>query len=133
MRQIIFTLFCLLVINLSASFGQARVTGTVLDQDEAPIIGAVVTVSGETGEKNTITDLDGIFEFTNLDGTYDKLIIHSLGFKNYEQALDASNIGTPFTITLKTDALLLQSVEVVGRARTDYISDYSFFFNYRML
>ena len=126
MRQLIFTLFCLLVINLSASFGQARVTGTVLDQDEAPIIGAVVTVSGETGEKNTITDLDGIFEFTNLDGTYDKLIIRSLGFKNYEQVLDASNIGTPFTITLKTDALLLQSVEVVGRARTDYNSDYSF-------
>jgi len=126
MRQLIFTLFCLLVINLSTSFGQTSLTGSVINENQEPVIGAVVRLEGSSGDKNTITDFDGNFEFANLTGNYDKLIVSSLGFKTYEQMLDASNMRTSLSITLETDALLLQSVEVVGRARTDYNSDYSF-------
>ena len=96
MRQSIFTLFCLLVINLSAGFGQARLTGTVLDSDETPVIGAVVILSGDAGEKNTITDIDGLFEFTNLDGAYDKLIIRYLGFTTYELGANSCQFQNAF-------------------------------------
>jgi len=126
MRQLIFTLFCLLVINLSTGFGQVSLTGTVLEQDQTPIVGAVVTLASQSGEKNAITDFDGNFEFTNIEGSYDKLLVRSLGFKTYETMLSASDMRSPIAITLEADALLLQSVEVVGRARTDYNSDYSF-------
>ncbi|MEM9886662.1 MAG: TonB-dependent receptor [Bacteroidota bacterium] len=110
----------------TVSFAQLNIEGTITDEDNIPVIGAVVRLEGSGGAKNTITDLDGNFEFANLEVIYNKLIVSSLGFKTFEQILDASNVRVPFNITLETDALQLQSVEVVGRARTDYNSDYSF-------
>lgn len=125
MQQLLLTI-SLLLFQLSIGFGQFNLTGTISEEDNTPVIGAVVRLEGVSGEKNAITDVNGNFQFTNLEGKYDKLIISSLGFKTFVQMLDASNINKPFNITLVTDEIQLQSVEVVGRARTDYNSDYSF-------
>ncbi|MEM8523309.1 MAG: TonB-dependent siderophore receptor [Bacteroidota bacterium] len=114
------------LLACAISFAQYNIEGTIADEDNLPVIGAVVNLSGNDGEKNTITDVNGNFKFSDLEESYNKLIVSSLGFKTYELMLDASNVGRPFNITLETDALQLQSVEVVGRARTDYNSDYSF-------
>ncbi|MEM9991869.1 MAG: TonB-dependent receptor, partial [Bacteroidota bacterium] len=125
MRQrLLFLLFTMLAVT--NSFGQNNIEGTITNESEEPVIGAVVNLSGEATEKNTITDSEGRFEFTDLTGTYDKLTISSLGFKTLQQVVTASNSTTPFDITLETDQIQLQSVEVTGRARTDYNSDYSF-------
>ncbi|MEN0048796.1 MAG: TonB-dependent receptor [Bacteroidota bacterium] len=125
MKQILLMIAFFLSV-CTASFAQLNIEGTITDEDNLPVIGAVVRLEGSGGAKNTITDLDGNFEFANLEVSYNKLTVSSLGFKTYELMLDASNVSKPFNITLETDALQLQSVEVVGRARTDYNSDYSF-------
>ena len=125
MRQLL-TIIGLLSINLSLCYGQTELMGKITEEDNTPIIGAVVTLTGNAGDENVITDIDGNFEFSNLEETYDKLLVRSLGFKIYEQMLTAADMGSALNITLEADALLLQSVEVVGRARTDYNSDYSF-------
>jgi len=126
MKRPIFSIILFFAMAISSSFGQSNVNGSIVDEEKIPVIGAVVTLAGPTGEKNTITDINGNFQFDNLKETYDKLIISSLGFKNYELPLDASILQRPITIILETDNIQLQSVEVVGRARTDYNSDYSF-------
>ncbi len=107
------------------SYGQNTLSGTVTDEENLPVIGAIATLSGQSGDKNTVTDVDGNFQFDNVLGTYDKLVIRSLGFNTYELLLDEANISSPINISLETDAIQLQSVEITGRARTDYNSDYS--------
>jgi len=122
-----FLLFTLLFLFCSlVSWGQSEIRGTVTGEGESPLVGAVVTISNSKNEKNTFSDVDGNFEFTNLETTYDKLIIRSIGYETYEQAIETANAANSFNITLETNTLQLQSVEVVGRARTDYNSDYSF-------
>ena len=114
------------IILSNDGIGQSSIQGSITDQDNSPVIGAVVVLSGDNADKNTVTDVNGNFLFENLETTYQKLSIRSIGFKTYEQELDASNITTPLNIVLETDNIQLQSVEVIGRARTDYNSDYSF-------
>lgn len=124
MQQYLLSTLLFVLFAINSTLGQTTVQGTITDEDSAPVIGAVVRLEGNSGEKNTISDVNGNFEFTNLKGNYDKIIINSLGFKTYEQTLDATTI--PLDIALITDEIQLQSVEVIGRARTDYNSDYSF-------
>ncbi|MFK8008030.1 MAG: TonB-dependent siderophore receptor [Saprospiraceae bacterium] len=126
MYKNILTTLLFISIVLNSSYAQFSLKGNITDESNIPVIGAVATLINSTGEENTVTDIDGNFEFTDLDRTYEKLIIRSLGFKTYEQMLDASNFETPLKITLTSDNFQLQSVEVIGRARTDYNSDYSF-------
>ena len=126
MQRYIFSFLLLMFFALSTSYGQSTIKGTITDEDNAPVIGAVVSLSGDTEEQYAITDVNGSFQFDNIDGNYDKLSVRSIGFKTYEQALDAYDTEQPFNITLETDNIQLQSVEVIGRARTDYNSDYSF-------
>lgn len=126
MQQRIFSILLFLTIALNYSLGQTTIQGTITDQENVSVVGAVIKLIGETGEENTISDINGIFKFDELEKTYNKLIVYSLGYKTYEQALDASNSNSPINITLETDNFQLQSVEVVGRARTDYNSNYSF-------
>lgn len=126
MQQRIFSILLFLTIALNYSLGQTTIQGTITDQENVSVVGAVIKLIGETGEENTISDIDGNFKFDELEKTYNKLIVYSLGYKTYEQALDASISNSSINITLETDNFQLQSVEVVGRARTDYNSNYSF-------
>ena len=126
MQRHIFSILLFLILAINSSYGQSSISGTITDGDNVSVIGAVVTLSNDIQKENTVTDLNGNFQFDNLDQTYNKLMVRSLGYKNYEQKLNAANFETPLTITLETDNIQLQSVEVIGRARTDYNSDYSF-------
>ncbi|MEM0991389.1 MAG: TonB-dependent siderophore receptor [Bacteroidota bacterium] len=125
MKQILLIFFFLIGV-LATTFAQVNIEGSITDEDDNPVIAAVVRLEGSGVEKTTITDTDGQFKFMNLTGKYDRMIISSLGYQTYEQAFDMSQAGSPINITLTADEILLQSVEVVGRARTDYNSEYSF-------
>lgn len=126
MERHLFLTLLIIFSCLHFGFSQNVISGVITDSDKLPVVGAVVTLTNPTGELNAISDANGNFEFANLKETYDKLIVRSLGFKTYEETLDPTNLATPFNISLTTDNFQLQSVEVVGRARTDYNSDYSF-------
>lgn len=108
-------------------WGQETVTGSIIDDQGDPIVGATITMQGILGTFGKLTDNQGQFEFSVPEGNY-TLEIRYLGFQSYNQEVEVLttsplNVGV---ITLNEGTEQLQSVEVVGRARTDYNSDYSF-------
>ena len=82
------------------------VTGTVVDNNGEPIIGANVMVKGTTN--GVITDIDGKFVLSNAKGT---LHISFVGYKTVEVPLTNQ---TNYQIVLQEDTELLDEVVVVG-------------------
>ena len=82
-------------------------TGTVVDSEGEPIIGASVLVVGTT--LGAATDFDGNFSIPNVKAG-STLHITSVGFS----AVDVKWNGTPLHITLSEDAKLLDEVVAIG-------------------
>ncbi len=100
-------LFTLLFISLAA-YAQQKVTGTVVDESGAPVIGATVQVKGTT-QGATITDVDGKFDIKCLGDA--SLVISSIGFVAAEVPV---NNQTNLNIVLKTDDQALDEVVVTA-------------------
>lgn len=127
MKTLTSILKVLIILTGCGLWAQERVTGSVIDAQNEPIIGATITLKGAKGMFGKLTDSEGRFELSVPQGNY-ALEIRYLGFQSYRDNLeinaDASlDLGT---LVLNEGTEQLQSVEVVGRARTDYNSDYSF-------
>lgn len=84
-----------------------RITGTVLDVENTPVIGANVIEVGTTN--GTITDVDGNFSLNVNDGAFIK--ISYMGY--LEQVIDTKEKAS-FNITLVEDTHALEEVVVVG-------------------
>jgi len=126
-RKIYFT-FVGLVISLNL-FSQSTISGTIVNSDNIPLIGANVTALDETdNEVGTTTDIKGSFELDlNTAGSYN-INVSYISYDDYNKKVnvDGSTDTKLGEITLLDSELMLQSVEVVGRKRQDYNSDYSF-------
>jgi len=126
-RKIYFT-FVGLVISLNL-FSQSTISGTIVNSDNIPLIGANVTALDETdNEVGTTTDINGSFELDlNTAGNYN-INISYISYDDYNKKVnvDGSTDTKLGEITLLDSELMLQSVEVIGRKRQDYNSDYSF-------
>ena len=98
---------CTLGMMLSVSaFAKNKVSGTVVDANGQPLIGAgVVLVSDKT--VGSITDVDGAFTLNAAPGT--QIEISSIGYKT--QILSAS---AGMKIVLEEDVNLLDDVVVIG-------------------
>ncbi len=119
--------FLLFLLCSCATFAQVQVTGTIVDAKNTPIIGATISLKNTANTFEKLTDNSGQFEINAPSGNYN-FEVRYLGFQAYKNTIEVSE-GTPLdigTITLAEGTEQLQSVEVVGRARTDYNSDYSF-------
>lgn len=93
--------------GITQSDQQKRTTGTVVDQNGDPIIGASVTVKGAT--IGTVTDLDGKF---SLDiPANSTLLVRYVGYINQEVRVGDQ---TQLNITLREDTQSLDEVVVVG-------------------
>ena len=91
--------------SLAVQQDKKTVSGTVVDANGEPIIGATVK---EVGTQNaTITDVNGTFKLNVKPGAM--LTVSSVGFK--EQTVKASD---KVDVTLKEDAEVLEQVVVVG-------------------
>ncbi|WP_075343873.1 TonB-dependent receptor [Tenacibaculum agarivorans] len=122
--------FVVLILVLQTGFSQSKITGKILDIDSNPIPGATILVANEDlGEqKGDTSDMDGDFSIQVSNAGIYKIQITFIGFKSYTKQITVVenqevNLGT---IVLKEAAELLQSVEIIGRKRKDYNSDYSF-------
>ena len=101
----------LMVFAAFASFANAqdlKVSGTVVDDNGEPIIGASVSVKGTTN--GVVTDLDGKFTLTNVSKN-SSLVISYVGFT--QQTVTVTS-GKPLSITLKEDSRTLDELVVVG-------------------
>ena len=88
-----------------------KVTGTVIDQSNEPIIGAIVQVKG-VKDKGTATDMNG--KFTLLapkDGT---LVVSCIGMKSKEV-----KVAPVLKVVLSDNAEMLSEVVVTGMVATD--------------
>ena len=101
----LFVLFCCL-FSVSAT-AQGVVTGVVTDEAKEPLIGVTILVRGTS--TGTVTDYDGAFSINA--GPSATLDISYLGYKSKAVAVNGrSNL----TVTLATNAEILDEVVVVG-------------------
>ena len=116
-----------LIVQLG--FSQAKISGKIVDKNETPIVGANVILTNTAKQKTgMVSDNKGNFNIDiQKDGTYNIRITY-IGFKTYVKEITITtnenlDLGT---ISLMQSVEALQSVEVIGRIRKDYNSDYSF-------
>mgnify|MGYP001601420505 FL=1 len=126
MKKYFLITICLLVFGLS--YGQ-KLIGNIVDQESNPIFGATISYSNSFGDKGgTISEENGefILELPR-SGEYNITITY-IGYnsKKFQQIFNQNKSYNMGRIGLEEGVQVLQSVEVVGRARQDYNSDYSF-------
>lgn len=97
---------CAVVLMTGLSASAQTVTGTVLDENDDPLIGASVRVLGE--QVGVATDFDGNFSLPNALGK--KLTVTFVGYHSQEFKADKSNL----TIRMVPDSELLDEVVVIG-------------------
>ncbi|WP_301886687.1 SusC/RagA family TonB-linked outer membrane protein, partial [Bacteroides congonensis] len=85
----------------------SKLTGTVVDANGEPVIGANVTVVGTT--LGTITDIDGRFSLNANSGAKIKI-----SFIGYKEKVVTIKKGISFNIVLEEDAQSLGEVQVVA-------------------
>ena len=124
-KTIFLTLLSIVLLN-SISYAQTRLKSTVVDQNSAPIIGATILIQNDSTNLGKLTDVTGTFEVELAPGNY-SLEVRYLGFQPYKQQIELSGDSTVLeNIVLQEGAEQLQNVEIIGRIRRDYNSDYSF-------
>ena len=106
MKQAKRLILSVLTLMLAAvTFAQSDITGTVVDPEGEPIIGATIMEKGTSN--GVITDIDGNFKMKVAAGT--TLVISYIGFNTQE--LPAQN---GMQVQMKEDATELAEVVVVG-------------------
>lgn len=120
---LILGLFIGITTNLLA---QNKLKGSVKYDDKSNAIGASISLEIGTMKKGTTTGSTGEFTFENLPSGKFKLVVSSIGYESYILEDNLNESEKTLNIELKSGNTILQNVEVVGRARKDYNSDYSF-------
>lgn len=110
-RHSVWTRFLFLVLFAVCStvaMAQGKVSGTVVDEQGTPVIGASVMVKGTS--TGTVTDFDGNFEIPNVEQNA-TLVISYIGYVTQEVALNGRKT---VNVTIKEDKKVLDEVVVVG-------------------
>ena len=97
--------------GLISLYAQSRsVSGKVLDEQQVPIIGAAVILTGG-GSVGSVTDIDGNFALTVPSGDV-TLNVTCLGYES--KAVSVPNTQSLVTIILKEDSMMIDETVVVG-------------------
>ncbi len=107
-KTVLFLLLSLLLSSMISAQNQLKVTGTVTDSDNVPIIGATLILR-DNPSVGTITDEDGKF---SLQLPADAVL--TVSFVGYQTQLVVVGGRTDLRITLLEDDKLLDEVVVVG-------------------
>lgn len=107
--------FCFLILSVfmvgavSAQTSKTSVSGTVVDETGAPMIGATITVPGTSlGEA---TDASGNFVLNVTPGT-ERVVVSFIGYKDVVVDIAKGKSTKLGTITLVTDSKMLDDVVV---------------------
>jgi TonB-linked SusC/RagA family outer membrane protein len=104
----IFALLCFTVVTLMSISAQKTITGTIIDTEGIPLIGANVLVKGTT--VGTIADIDGSYEIEVPVG-FEVLVCSYTGYITKEFNIDGRTV---IDITLEQNAQIIDEVVVVG-------------------
>lgn len=109
-RKIPLLVFCMLLYSLAITAQTGVIAkGAVVDEHNEPIIGANITVKGNTSI-GTIADLDGNFQL-KVPGSNTILVVSFIGMTTKEVKVGTAKF---IKIVLQTDNVQLQEVVVVG-------------------
>ena len=101
-------IMAILAFSTGAYAQQRSVSGKIIDQSGAPLIGATVIETGTTN--GTTTDIDGRFTLP-LKGAGQSVDVASLGYLSQTIALAGK---TSLDVTLQEDAIGIEAVVAVG-------------------
>ena len=107
LRKTFLTLVAILMA-IPAFAQNIDVSGTVVDKDGEPLIGATVMLAGTS--VGTATDLDGNYTLKNVDPKA-RIIFSYIGYNSLEEKVDGR---TTINVVLTDNAELLEEVVVVG-------------------
>ena len=96
-----------LMISVNAIAQGLKATGTVIDKNGDPVIGATICVKGDS-KNGTVTDIDGNFQL-NVPSNNSRLVISFIGM-NTQEATAAQGMR----VVLTEDSKQLEEVVVVG-------------------
>ena len=96
-----------LLFGVASLMAQKRVTGTVIDADGMPVIGATIKVAG--AKLGTVTDTEGKFVLPNVPASAKTLSVSFIGMKTQEVSV-SSNVA----VVLSYDEELLDEAIVVA-------------------
>lgn len=99
-------ILCVLMCSFSA-LGQQKLTGTVIDNERAPIAGATIIQKGTNNL--SVSDISGRFNLTAPVGA-----TLQVSFMGYETAEVTVGISTAIEITLQKEANIMDDVIVIG-------------------
>lgn len=105
MKKKVNLLLFLFLLSIGIAFAQTRVTGSVVDENGEPVIGASVQIKG-TGQ-GTVTDLDGFFILSAPSGG--TLVISYVGYKTQEIAVTSNP-----RVILISESEMLDEVVITG-------------------
>ena len=114
MRRLLPRLLAVLLATLSFtfSFAQRKITGTISDDKQAPLVGATVTVKGT----KTATTTDAVGKFTlTVPSNANTLVVTYVGMQTQEVSIESTSV---VTITLAATGGSMTDVVVVGYGRT---------------
>ena len=104
-----FIAVCLSLMTLALSAQNLKVSGTVVDQNGDPMIGAGVFEKGTTN--GVVTDLNGTFQIVVPEGSI--LVFSSVSFLTQEVPASAQ-----MKVTMEEDREMLEEVVVIGYGTT---------------
>jgi len=108
------TLYSLcLLLFCAVSFAQTNVTGKVVDENDQPIPGANILLSGKA--VGAVTDFDGLFSLKVDQAPPFELKVSSIGFATKTVQITKNNQN--ITVKLEEDVALLDEI-VVSASRT---------------
>lgn len=119
----------LLLLTPQFIFSQSTISGKVIDSNNEPLPGANIALYDDSRLLlGTTSDKSGAFTIQTSDSGNFTVSASFLGYGDFSQNI---TLGTNDNIDLGTITLIiaeetLQSVEVIGRLRQDYNSEYSF-------
>lgn len=118
LKSMCLILCCLMAVSVSA---QRIISGTVLDENGEPLMGATVSVK----EKKTIgttTDMQGKYALTLPDNKEYTLQVSYIGYLSLHRKLSAGKAGK-VNFTLKEDAVNMEMVVVTGTRTPKLLKD----------
>ncbi|WP_108869120.1 TonB-dependent receptor [Aquimarina aquimarini] len=128
MKNYITIILAIFAINLSSS--QISVNGKITDANGVPINGATISYLNENSnvKNGTISQEDGNFSFELSETGNYQITISYIGMKTqrFQKSFDQLIDYDLENLVLEDSLEQLQLVEITGRIRTDYNSDYSF-------
>ncbi len=124
MPKIITTIFALIAFQLIFS-QNSKIQGVVSDNQDQPVPDVHLIINEQ--DKGTTTNLEGFYEFDNLNSGQYTIKVTAVGFSPQQINIRLKpNQNKRLNIILEDAEILLQAVEIIGRREKGYNNTVSF-------